>query len=247
MKTMCAIAALAAGVSCAQAELFQWDFARGMPGSYGLDDSGGRIQTIRSTFDSVTQDFSWEVTFSNAITKGFWLAVSPGENPKGHAGELALMYLDVTQVNDPRLTIYNYNGVNGNNSYKDGSPASGNQAPDRILTSVSPAFNPTFSRTEAAGSLTLGISFNAAAVNAHAPVYPAANGDEWTGVAFGSKIGVWFHPVANLSTSYDANGWLTNFNGTQGWLDGNNFNTVPTPGAFALAGAAGLMLARRRR
>lgn len=249
MKMICASAALAAAVSCANAGFFQWEFTRGMPGSYGLNDAGGRLTSARATFDPDSQDFSFSATFSNAITQGFWLAVSPGDNPKGHAGELALMYLDAKNPGAPRLTIYNYNGENGASSYRDGSPLAGTQAPDRILTSLLGGFAPSLSQVDSSGGRTLSIAFNAAGVNGHSPLYPASNGDEWTGVEFGSRFGIWFHPVTNLTTAYDTNGWLTNFGGTQGWLDGANFTTtfVPAPGAVALFGASVLCVARRRR
>lgn len=80
-----------------------------------------------------------------------------------------------------------------------------------------------------------------------------------TGFSFGNRIGIWFHPSANLNVFGDMNG-LNSFQASQnGWLDTNqdgdcnNQNTgcitsVPEPATWLLfaAGFAGLVSTRRR-
>ncbi len=233
-------------VSAASADLANWSFTAGQAGSnYAQNNTGGAIQSATSMFNSATNQFSFSVQFSNQITRGFWLAVSPGDNPKTHSGELALIYFDASVMGNLRMTVYNYNGVNGDSSYYDGSIASGTQAPDRIASTLN-GFAANMSVVDSGGGRTMSISFNASAIQSHVPVYPGNT--PWTGVAFGQQIGVWFHPVASLSTTYGANGFLSTWNASNGgWLDGHNFTTVPTPGASALLAVASLGLARRRR
>ncbi len=79
-----------------------------------------------------------------------------------------------------------------------------------------------------------------------------------TGFAFGERIGIWYHPSANVSVNGDSGG-LTSFSASQnGWLDTNwdgdcdNPNngcitTVPEPGSLPLIMMGGAILALRRR
>ena len=75
------------------------------------------------------------------------------------------------------------------------------------------------------------------------------------GLAFGSKIGIWFSHFGGLNATYGADpsqgsyNYLTGWSYTNhGWLDGANFNTqfVPAPTALAVLAAAGLVGRRRR-
>ncbi len=92
----------------------------------------------------------------------------------------------------------------------------------------------------------MGFDINASGINNHSPLYPGPG--DWTGAEYGANIGIWFHPVTGLSTSYD-NGYLSSLTYTTGgWLDINNRNTVPEPGTMLVLGLGGLgILARRRR
>lgn len=233
-------------VSAASANLVNWSFTAGQAGgNYGQNNNGGAIQGASSSFNSATNQFSFSVQFSNQITRGFWLAVSPGDNPKSHSGELALIYFDASVMGNLRMSVYNYNGVNGDTSYYDGSIASGTQAPDRIVSTLN-GFAASMSVVDSGGGRTMSISFDATAIQNHVPIYPGNTA--WTGVGFGQQIGVWFHPVASLATTYGANGFLSTWNASSGgWLDGHHFNTVPTPAASALLAMAGVGLTRRRR
>ncbi len=240
--------AIVAACSSANAAIFAWDWTRGQPVSAGISDAGGTIGGISTSFNTVTNRFTWSVTFTDQVTQGFTLVVSPGPNPKGNAGELAIIYFDAKVMNDPKISVYNYNGLNSATSYKDGNPTAGTQAPDRITNTLLEASTfESFSAVDAGGKRTLSFAMDATSINNHNPLYPS--GDDWTGVEYGQKLGIWFHPYKNLTRTYNDSGYLTNWSGTDGWMDGNNIPTreVPTPGAFALGGLAGLAMIRRKR
>ena len=263
--TVLALAALSAISASAHAEVFyRYDFTHGQ---HGTNEGAGRIQSIRAEFNPTTNRFLWDVTMNTSVggqTVGYWLAISPGPNPKGHAGELALIYFDASNIVDetsvtPRVTVYNYNGINGASSYMDGSPDAGVQTPDRIWSSLSTAGTSPVSQMYASDSGTTRrfyLEMDASIIQNHVPLYPSAQGDEWTGVAFAEKIGIWFHPVRGLNAQYGTDpslasyNWLTNWTiQGQSWLDSQNFNTqlIPAPGSIALLAISGLVGLRRRR
>lgn len=249
--TKLALIAAAACAASAQADVYQWDWSAEADGVVGLNMNGGEFQSIHAEFNSVTNNFLWSVTFADQITDGYTLAVNDGPNPKGHAGELALIYFDASNT-DVRVTGYAYNGVNSMNSFSDGSGASGVQSPDMIFAS-STTENASFISTasvvdNADGTRVMTLEMDASMINGHSPQYPGPEGpSEWTGIGFGDFLGLWMHPLTNLSTTYDQDGLLTSWSGQQGWFDSKDLPTVPTPGAFALLGMSGLVAGRRRR
>lgn len=216
------------------------------------NSDGGKINNVNTSFNDATNQFKFEVnlgkTKSGGKTDGFWLAVNDGPNPKGHAGELALLYFDAFGPSGPTLTAYGYNGFNGDTSYKDGSPASGNQAPDKILTSLSNGsswVNGLTYTNNSDGSRTLGFDINATAINGRSPMYPGST--PWTGLQFDNKIGMWLHTVNDLDAQYGADGFLTNWSyGEQGWLDFSNKDAVPEPASMIVLGGAAVLAMRKK-
>lgn len=226
--------------------------------------SSSWIKSIQTEYDPVSKRFLWDFTAGSSVN-GYWLVVSPGPNPKGYAGELAILYLDANALTanstiTPKLTVYGYNGQNGILSYMDGSQAAGVQAPDRIFSSLNPDTTGTIMQLSASdngGLRRFTVELDASIIQDHTPLYNGgAMGVEWTGVAFGAQLGAWFHPSAGTSTSYGTNSgnpdfnWLTNFTYTgQSSFDTMNLSTqyVPAPGAIALLGLAGFVGSRRRR
>lgn len=241
------LAALAAG-TIAQATTWTFDYN---PTLGEQNPDGGRINNIKTTFNDVTNRMTFEVnlgaTASGGRTDGFWLAINDGPNPKGHAGELGLLYFDAFGPGGPVLTAYNYNGFNGDTSYYDGSPASGIQAPDKIASSLkTPGFvNSLTFVNNANGTRTLGFDIDATVINNHTPLYPGSS--PWTGIGFDNKIGMWLHTVNNLTTSYGTDGYLKNWSYTeQGWFDASNKDAVPEPATMVVLGGAVAMALRKR-
>lgn len=240
----CAAMVAACGMASAQAPAFEWSWNRGDSG-VSINDNAGRFSSVYAYYNTITERFVWEATFDNQITEGFTLAVNEGRNPKGIAGELALVYVDLTH-GAPVVTAYGYNGLNAQTSFRDGEPAGGTQAPTRIATSEAESgFVNSVDVIDANGGRTIRLDLDASAINA----FGAANGmPEWEGLRFGEEIGMWFHSNKDLSSSYNAEGFLSSWDGDQGYFDGSGRVTtpVPTPATFALSGVGLGMLASRR-
>lgn len=222
-----------------------------------FNESAGKVNFISAEDNNTKGTFSFDANFSRnsqgKTPNAFWLVVSNGPNPKGTPGELVAFYFDASK-SKPVVSAYGYNGVNGDNSYKDGSPAAGIQTPDRIVSSITNTswLNRVSFGTDAAGNRTLGFDVDQAILNNYKP--KNGNPADWDGVNFSSKFGLWFHPVTDASTSYDAQGFLTNFTfDKQGWVDFSDKKTksgpspVPEPASMAVIGLGIAGLVRRKR
>ncbi|MBL8086567.1 MAG: PEP-CTERM sorting domain-containing protein [Chthonomonas sp.] len=208
------------------------------------NNAGGKINSVTAT--TTGTEFSWYANFSNnpsgKMTNGYWVVVSPGANPKGHAGELAIFYMDASGAT-PTLTAYAYNGQNGNSSWA--VPG------DKILSSKRASDLPDIldltNQTESNGSKTIGFKIKSAKVNNFVPANPGST--PWTGANFGNEIGIWFHPVVELSSGYNSSGFLTKWNyKAEGWYDAEHVKTVPEPATLgALALGAAVVLRRRKK
>jgi hypothetical protein len=248
------IAAIAAAAAltlapAAGAAVYSWSYQAGDPGTYGMNPNGGAIASVSSTYDSVTELFTWSVTFSDTVTRGLTLAVNNGPNPKGHAGELALLYVDANDPGDVRVTAYNYNGKNRRDSFKDGDGlTNGAQPADLIADASHASFVVSASRADAGGSRTISFAIDASVINAHTPMYPGTS--PWYGIGFDTGLGLWMHTYRTFDPTYDAQtGAITALSaGGEGWFDGAGFAAdVPAPGAGLLAGLGLLTASRRRR
>lgn len=267
--------AAAAGVvalsaSASQAVVFGWNYTKGQAGlgtQYERNDTGGTVESINSTFDSSTKRLTFDVLFSGAnntasplVTNGFWLVVDNGPNPKTHSGELAIIYFDASRVfagtaSAPTVTVYEYNGVNANTSWRDGNGDGTTDGGDLIKGANETGFiNNVSAGTQTIAAQTyrrLTFDINATDIITHTPLFPVA-GTDWYGTGFDDHLGIWFHPAQIFNASYAAGGRgaVTALSTSlEGWLDGQNFTTtrVPGPASAALLGLGGLMVARRRR
>lgn len=235
-------AALAACAGVASATTYEWTYN----GPWG-NQAGGALKSVSASFNSNSNVFEFVTVFDDQVADGYTVAFSPGANPKGHSAELALLYFDANDFNDVHVTAYAYNGVNSASSYFDGSPAGGTQAPDKIVESFINPISWILSATaqDIGTDREFRLRLNASAIQNHIPIY--APSGEWTGLAFGEQLGVWLHPYKNLVATYGQDGFLTNWRGNEGWLDLNDQNTTPAPGAMAALGLAALGARRRRR
>lgn len=244
--------------SSAHASTFRWTWTSAghvngnQPGGGELfyNAGGGGINSIVADYTPGSKRLRYEVEFNNRQTNGYWLAVSPGPNPKGHAGELALFYFDASS-STPALLAYAYNGVNGGNSYLDGSPAAGTQAPDFILSSKTSNhwINQLSVVNGPSNTRKMIFDIDATQIQNHVPLYPGPGGpSEWTGASFAERFGIWFHPLKGLQTSYNANGSLkTLHKSAEGWLDGQNLETVPEPMTMTALGLGIAAFMRKRK
>ncbi|MEE9405430.1 MAG: PEP-CTERM sorting domain-containing protein [Algisphaera sp.] len=213
-----------------------------------VEGIGAEIHTVNTTYDDVTERFTWDVVFNpgpgGAQPNGFTLVVNDGPMPKGHTGELAALYFDATGAHQaaPIVTAYAYNGADSATSFRHSDfhdvVADAQNAPDTIISSLNDA---SFIETaqvidNADGTRTMRLAIDASAINAHSPSEASIdqlNGDaplSWLGLAFAQKMGVWFHPY-NLArdTIYNDDGFLfedtTNLAET-GWWVASNYGTL---------------------
>ncbi|MCB9838893.1 MAG: hypothetical protein H6813_06100 [Phycisphaeraceae bacterium] len=253
LTTAIAASIVAAIAGSSSAAIHQWDWQVGDPGGYGTNNNGGTFESIHSTFNTDTNALTWDMTFSDQVTKGFTLALNDGPNPKGHAGELALLYVDITSPAAPKMLAYAYNGQNSNTSYIDGvGNIAGNQTPDDIVDVDDRGGSNWIEHFTVEdtmdGKRVVSFAIDASVINTHTPDYPGST--PWFGLGFGEKLGIWLHPYRTLSASYDpVDGLLNSWGGDQGWFDGSNLVTqeVPAPGPVALLAGAGMIAGSRRR
>lgn len=198
------------------------------PGS----DAGGDIKNVTTTYNEDTHEFTFQMTIADPYgrtTEGFTLALNDGPNPKG-SGELALFYFDASSTNaSPVVSAYAYNGLNTQTSWKDGSSADGIQAADQIASSLgaNSPFSSITATIDANGNHVYSFTLNADFIQNHVPTYGDAA--DWTGLGFDQNLGIWLHPVADIVTKYDADGYLTQWDTcAQGYYDASNLTTTVT-------------------
>lgn len=247
MTMLLGATAVAALAGSAAASTYSFDFTPGDPGTYGINNNGGQFERVQSTYNSVSNQLTFSVTFSNQVTKGFTLAINNGANPKGHGGEMALFYFDANNLGSPKLTTYNYNGQNNISSYYDGDGnAAGNQSPELIVSDA--ARSGSVSAQDVGTKRILSFTIDASSIMGHTPGY--GNAADWTGAQFSEAMGIWMHPFRSFNPSYDANGMITGLSkGGEGWFDGTMLETtlIPLPGAAGMAGVGLFGLGMRRR
>lgn len=199
----------------------------------GHNSHVGKHKNITTTFNPLSHEFKWSSTFSRntnngLLAEGGWLVVSDGENPKANVDEYAIFYLD---GKNKKVSIYNYDGYNNANSYLS----------ETYLGST------TLKVINNGNDRTFKFSLDASTLNSH----PTFTQPDWDGVAFGEKIGLWFHGTEGLTTEYNADGSLKTFTyANQGWHDSKNNRTakVPEPASAVAIGlfAAAATKCRKR-
>lgn len=205
------------------------------------------IDSIFSSFDQATNQFVWEATFStnptsgggspdfSALPTGFTLVVNDGPMPKGHLGELAVLYFEAEEffnsgltTGEASLSAYAYNGASSASAHRtsDGRDVQSQTPapPDQIvssrnvgqLSSLVVTLNQDDSGSQATRSMR--IEFDASEINNHNPDQPSVAFDPdnpdsttplpegWFGIGFAQEIGIWFHPFNNINPEYIESG-----------------------------------------
>lgn len=204
------------------------------PGS----SAAGDIQFLSVSYDS-SDRLSYEVTLNNRAANGGYLVLSPRNNPKNSAQELAIFYFDFDRKN---LHVYEYDG-----RYS-GSSTSGVNSYLRQQGYITTYENALTVTDTGAGQT---ISFANLDVSA---IAPGTQGADWTGASFSDNVGIWAGLVTLNSFETTADGRLTSFGiAARSWYDSPALPTTSTevsePMGFAIAGllmVGGLVSWRRR-
>lgn len=222
--------------------------------SASINESAGLINAFSTSYDDVSQQLSWSITFGGQPdgsdfhrTEGFWLVLTPGPLPLTH-GQVAQLSFDASGPT-PVLTGYAYNNSGGVSSFFDGSSVPGNQPADKIFSSLNDVNNVVQSLSfveNPDGTSVMSFTIDATTINSHAPLHPGVL--PWSGVAFGEEIGIWLHTMTNVNSTYNGGGFLSSYEfARHGWVDLVDGETIPAPGAVSLLVLAGMLGTRRRR
>ena len=182
--------------------------------TYSIDnpaggDAAGDIKNVDVSYNETTETLSFEMTIGGT-PDGFTVAINDGPNPKGAPNELALFYFD-RNGGDPVVSVYNYNGKNTQTSWDGGQQIATSLAASSPFLSI----NET---TDANGNRVFSFEVDAGFIQDFYATDPT-----WVGVDVADKIGMWLHPVDHLDSSYDHNGYLTEWDaGKMSWYDSHN-------------------------
>jgi hypothetical protein len=197
---------------------------------------GNQMDFFEMTFQEKGGKDLFTLKYDLEIAKGpngFWLVVSDGPNPKNHLNEYAILYGD---LRDKRVTAYVYSGKNNGDSFKKAGNFIGSF---ENVISVDDDFT------------SISLEMDVSSINAYVPNNGMVN--EWDGLAFGKKVGIWFHPADFSNTYYNHDGSINVHSKVRGkgWYDKDNLHAthISEPASLALLGLGltGLGISRRRK
>ncbi|MCB1212143.1 MAG: hypothetical protein KDK97_22660, partial [Verrucomicrobiales bacterium] len=170
-------------------------------------ESFGTIRSMSMSYNPTTKELRGEIRLKcysgSRPFQGFWMALSDGPIPRGN--DRAILYYDGYDANNPKMTMYVYDGSQSENSWSN---------PGKLLSSsvTSAKLQPGPMVNE--GSNYFRVQFNAdlSSVNV-GENFPTFNlPKEWNGMRFGSEVGVSLHFFKfNGQPTYNASGALTAF------------------------------------
>lgn len=257
IRTSSVIAALAglgiAGAAHAN-DIFGFQWQEGVsadPPDLIEGTDAGTFENISTMYNPSTGTLDFHAVFSDQVTGGFTLVLTPGQFPSNAPGAHAILYFDATDMANPIMTAYGYaGGADPFFSWLDGDGRTPvDDTPDFILGNDASWVNDASAVDTPDGKRTLSFQIDASLINSHMPIYDNPDQD-YEGVQFDSTLGIWFHTWLTFDGEYDEDGRITGFsrNGFGFW-DATNLEAfiVPTPGVSALLlGAAAFGLRRRR-
>ncbi|MEM1027182.1 MAG: PEP-CTERM sorting domain-containing protein [Planctomycetota bacterium] len=210
-----------------------YEYSNTNVGTPAISGTDATIDEVFAQWDENTNYFTWSALYSATdaadLPTGFTLVVNDGPMPKGHLGELAVIYFEAEEQFEGNLSApstvsaYAYNGGSSASAHRTSdfrdvqsqTPA----PPDQIATSRDGSLNvidTEFQEFEDAGRQHrfVRLVFDASSINSHVPLQPSIDTMDndapltWTGIQFAQMIGIWFHPFNNINPEYDANGFL---------------------------------------
>ncbi len=255
---LCVVNALSP--TTAHAEGFEWRLDNPVPGfpvpfppHYYYNETGGRIVSMQSEFDSTTKRLKFVTVLAaqpgEDTPSSFKLVINNGPMP-WTVGLAAVIYFDASEAGNPKLTVYGYNAGHAlaDRSWIDGDGGTvGDQAPDRICTSVSATPCGTWVNSltvsDTAGGRRFTFDIDATRIVNHVPLYTVgAPPAPWYGAGFSSLVGIWFHPAVGRVYTYDANGYIDGVapgrEGAIGFFDAQDLDTNTRPVCSVSASAA---------
>lgn len=201
-------------------------------------DYAGKIKKIFTSYNESKQEFHWEHTIKVDKKKrhGFWLVLSPGENPKANVNEYAIFYGDAKKK---KVTSYVYNGGWKEKSYKYENFIQ----KDKLQVK------------DHGDKLSVSMTIDTSHINSFLDT------PDWKGVDFSQNIGIWFHPVLDPTINYFNDGSLMDFKFKKKYRGGYDINNgiakysgdphapVPEPSTLILLslGLIGIVGAKKKK
>ncbi|MEN8446650.1 MAG: hypothetical protein ABG776_16750 [Cyanobacteria bacterium J06555_13] len=204
--------------------------------------AAGTFDAISTTFNDVTNQFTWSSTFGynadkETLAESAWLVVNDGPHPNKKTSEHIIFYLDGV---NKKVTAYNYDDTKGAKSWR----TTNFLGTEDLAVATTPQTN------------TLSFSWDLSSINNLTDKF----GDTWQGAAFDEKIGIWFQAAAQSDINYAEDGRLTKFklSGPRSYYDVNKRSAtsvlddetqdIPEPGMIMALGmtAAAAAFTKRR-
>ncbi|MEL7350898.1 MAG: PEP-CTERM sorting domain-containing protein [Cyanobacteria bacterium P01_A01_bin.116] len=204
-------------------------------------EGAGKIDAVSTTFNNVTDLFTWSSTVSadpttGAISEDAWLVINDGPAPKKSKKESVIFYLDEAAE---KVLAYDYDSSKFGKSWKYTT----------LLGSED------LEVTTDGDQKTYAFDWDLTEINGKTDVF----GDDWKGAAFDEEIGIWYHALGDSAIEYEGEAISDlSFTGRTAYdisdggsvvLGDENSESVPEPGTALALGftAAAAMFTKSRK